>query len=76
LAQDQKYFEQLFSFLAKSGASLVEPVWELLQKLPVNAKLHQDISQLQGAHQGWDSLLDSHSTHKLLYSLRIIEGLG
>ena len=40
VAQDQRYFELLFALLAKSGASLVEPVWELLQKLPVNAKLH------------------------------------
>jgi len=30
---------------------------------------------LQGAQDGWDSLLDSKSTHKLLYSLKIIEGL-
>ena len=75
LAQNQQYFELLFALLAKSSPALVEPVWELLQKLPVNAKLHQDISSLQGAQEGWDSLLDSRSTHKLLYSLKIVEGL-
>lgn len=75
VARNQGYFELLFALLAKNSPSLVEPVWELLQKLPVNAKLHQDISQLQGAKEGWNSLLDSRSTHKLLYSLKIIEGL-
>lgn len=76
VAQNQGHFELLFALLAKSSPLLVEPVWELLQKLPVNAKLHQDISQLRGAKEGWNSLLDSRSTHKLLYSLKIIEGLN
>jgi hypothetical protein len=75
VAENQQYFELLFALLAKSSASLVEPVWELLQKLPVNAKLHEDISQLHETKEGWNSLLDSRSTHKLLYSLKIIEGL-
>lgn len=73
LAHDQSYFDLLFALLAKSRASLVEPVWELLQKLPVNEKLHKDIRQLQGIESGWNGLLDSKSTHKLLYSLKIIE---
>ena len=76
VAQNQGYFELLFALLAKSSPSLIEPVWELLQKLPVNAKLHQDLCQLQGAKEGWNSLLDSTSTHKLLYSLKIMEGLN
>ena len=42
----------------------------------MNAKLHQDLCQLQGAKDGWNSLLDSTSTHKLLYSLKIMEGLN
>lgn len=75
VAQNQLYFDLLFALLAKSSALLVEPVWALLQKLPVNAKLHEDISQLHGTENGWDGLLDSRSTHKLLYSLKIIEGL-
>jgi hypothetical protein len=73
---NQEYFELLFALLAKSSASLLEPVWELLQKLPVNAKLHKDISELQETEEGWNGLLDSRSTHKLLYSLKIIEGLN
>jgi hypothetical protein len=66
----------LFALLAKSTQKLVEPVWELLQKLPVNHKLHTDIKELRGAQESWDSLLDSASAHKLLYSLKIIEGLS
>ena len=61
--------------LSKSPAALTESVWLLLQKLPTNSKLYHDLSQLEGAGENWDSLLDSRSTHKLLYSLKIIEGL-
>lgn len=76
IAAKQEYFELLFALLAKSTQKLVEPVWELLQKLPVNHKLHTDIKELRGAQESWDSLLDSSSAHKLLYSLKIIEGLS
>jgi len=75
IAAQQDYFELLFALLAKSSQKLVEPVWELLQKLPVNHKLHDNIKKLKGAQESWDSLLDSSSVHKLLYSLKIIEGL-
>lgn len=61
--------------LSKSPAVLTESVWNLLQKLPINSKLHHDLSQLEGAGENWNSLLDSRSTHKLLYSLKIIEEL-
>ena len=76
MAENQDYFDQLFSLLAQSSASLVEPVWTLLQKLPVNAKLNSDIAQLKDTELGWNRLLDSTSTHKLLYSLKIIEKLN
>ena len=49
IAAQQDYFELLFALLAKSSQKLVEPVWELLQKLPVNHKLHADIKELRGA---------------------------
>ena len=38
--------------------------------LPINGKLHNDLSQLQG---DLNVLFDSKSTHKLLYSLKIFE---
>ena len=75
IATNQVYFDQLFALLSKSPASLTESVWNLLQKLPINSKLHHDISQLEGAKENWNGLLDSKSTHKLLYSLKIIEEL-
>lgn len=75
VSANQDYFEQLFSLLSKNNASLTESVWNLLQKIPINAKLHHDLSQLEGAKENWDKLLDSKSTHKLLYSLKIIEEL-
>jgi hypothetical protein len=76
IAAKQEYFELLFALLAKGTQKLVEPVWELLQKLPVNHKLHADIKELRGAQESWDRLLDSSSAHKLLYSLKIIDGLS
>lgn len=53
----------------------MEPVWGLLEKLPVNSKLQEDLRELRDTEQGWDNLFDPHSTHKLLYSLKIVEGL-
>ena len=75
LAQNQDYFQLLFALLSKSKNLLLEPVWDLLQRLPVNQKLHEDIKELHEAQQDWNNILDSSSTHKLLYSLKIIEGL-
>jgi len=78
IASNQNYFELLFSLLAERNPKLIEKVWDLLQKLPVNSKLHDDIKYLRGADQsegGWDTLLDSKSTHRLLYSLKIIKNL-
>lgn len=79
LAQNREYFDLLFYLLspqASGSSKLVEPVWELLQQLPVNKELHERIKRLEGVQeQGWSSLLDAGSTSKLMYSLRIIEGL-
>lgn len=76
LAQNQEYFDLLLAYLAKGDANVVEAVWALLEKLPVNKKLQDDIAQLRGTEEGWEGLLDSRSTHKLLYSLKIIESIG
>ena len=52
--------------------------WELLQKLPVNNKLHQEIKDLSGMislnenKQIWEKILDPKSINKLLYSLQIV----
>ena len=42
----------------------------------MNAKLHSDINDLKESEDGMNAILDSGSTHKLLYSLKIIEGLN
>ena len=79
LAQNKAHFALLFFLLsphASGSSKLVEPVWELLQKLPVNKELLEAIKKLEGVQEnGWSSLLDSASTSKLMYSLKIIEGL-
>jgi len=64
----------LFALLSKGKQSLLEPVWDLLQRLPVNKKLHDDIKELNQAYD-WNNIFDSASTHKLLYSLKIVEEL-
>jgi hypothetical protein len=52
--------------------------WDLLQKLPVNNKLHQEIKDLSGMssmtdnRQIWEKILDPKSINKLLYSLQIV----
>jgi hypothetical protein len=57
---------------------LIESTWELLQKLPVNNKLHQEIKDLSGMismndnRQIWEKILDPKSINKLLYSLQIV----
>jgi hypothetical protein len=49
--------------------------WDLLQKLPVNNKLHQEIKDLSGMislndnRLIWEKILDPKSINKLLYSL-------
>jgi hypothetical protein len=57
---------------------LIESTWDLLQKLPVNIKLHQEIKDLSGMismnenRQIWEKILDPKSINKLLYSLQIV----
>lgn len=57
---------------------MIESTWELLQKLPVNNKLHQEIKDLSGMismndnRQIWEKILDPKSINKLLYSLQIV----
>jgi hypothetical protein len=61
-----------------SKSHLIELTWDLLQKLPVNNKLHQEIKDLSGMssmtdnRQIWEKILDPKSINKLLYSLQIV----
>ena len=63
---------------ASRHTHLVEETWELLQKLPVNKKLQQEIKELSGMNSMndnkavWEKILDPKSVNKLLYSLQIV----
>jgi len=61
--------------LALDSPKIIEVAWELLQKIPINKKLYNDLVFLQDAEKGWNNLIDIHSTPKILYSLKIIRQL-
>jgi hypothetical protein len=49
ISKKQENYDKLFSLLSKDSKShLIEATWDLLQKLPVNQKLHQEIKELSG----------------------------
>lgn len=78
ISNNNSYFEKLFFLLSpgeKKAMKIVEPCWELLQKLPVNTILLDKIKSLQDVEKGWGQVIDSSSPSKLLYSLTIIESL-
>jgi len=78
LAHNQTYINTLFVLLSKEGTKYVDSVWYLLNTLPPNKKMQTDIETMKLPETGddkWNSLLDSKSVHKFLYSLQIIEGL-
>jgi hypothetical protein len=78
IAKSHSYFDKIFFLLSpkdKIAQKVVEPCWELLQKLPVNEILLSKIKNLEGVENGWDQVLDRSSPSKLLYSLTIIESL-
>lgn len=83
IAARQENYDKLFSLLSMDDTStrsshLVEETWELLQKLPVNKKLQQEIKDLSGMNSlsdnkaTWEKILDPKSVNKLLYSLKIV----
>lgn len=39
IANNQVYFEKLFNILSSEEINLIEPVWDLLSRLPINASL-------------------------------------
>jgi hypothetical protein len=80
ISGNQAYYDKLFHLLSRrdSAPALVEITWDLLQKIPVNARLQQEIKELSGVMENarnWERILDPSSTNKLLYSLKIINSL-
>lgn len=78
ISNNHSNYDKLFYLLSKENPSLIETTWDLLSKLPVNAKLEQEIKDLSGVMdnaKNWEKILDPKSTNKLLYSLKIINNL-
>lgn len=78
ISNNQANYDKLFYLLSKDKPQLIETTWDLLSKLPVNAKLQMEIKEISGVMENknnWEKILDPKSTYKLLYSLKIINGL-
>lgn len=61
ISNNPNNYDLLFNLLEKNNSKLTEATWELLQKLPVNEKLRQEIKELQGVSDGsknWERILD------------------
>jgi hypothetical protein len=79
LSHKQENYDKLIALLSKdTKPQLIEQTWDLLQKLPVNKKLQQEIKELSGMSSMndnkaiWERILDPRSVNKLLYSLQIV----
>ncbi len=68
--------DNLFSLLSAEKSSNIELVWELLDKLPTNPKIKNQLYELKLVAEDksqWDKLLDSKNIHRLLYCLKIVQ---
>ena len=90
LANNNEYISQLFEILKKYSCKkeVTEIIWKILQFIPINEKVLQDIQNLNilespdqirdkvlDTSSAWDTIFDSKSIHKLLYSLQIVDTL-
>jgi ubiquitin C-terminal hydrolase len=79
LSSTDEYFAVLFEALNIENESIASSLWSLLQRLPTNPAMRHDLVSLElvtsTPNPDWNSLLDSRSAYKLLYSLQIIESL-
>jgi hypothetical protein len=70
-----EYFEKLYR-LMNYGDSIAQKVWELLNLLPTNEALYNELCNLGGEDKvSWETLIDFKSTYKLVYSLQIVQNL-
>lgn len=76
LSNTYEYFSLLFELLELGNATINERVWKLLNQIPVNQEMYENIRTLriiEGYNEPqWDSLLDPSCMYKLLYSLQIV----
>eukprot|EP01105_Mastigella_eilhardi_P020178 TRINITY_DN4786_c0_g2_i4.p1 TRINITY_DN4786_c0_g2~~TRINITY_DN4786_c0_g2_i4.p1 ORF type:complete len:3017 (-),score=891.96 TRINITY_DN4786_c0_g2_i4:79-9129(-) len=72
----QAYFNTLFNLLATVNATIGQQIWDLLNSLPTNQKVLQELCAVaysDDAEVRWDELLDSRSLYKLQYVLGVVE---
>eukprot|EP00005_Dracoamoeba_jomungandri_P011671 CAMPEP_0174268074 /NCGR_PEP_ID=MMETSP0439-20130205/36039_1 /TAXON_ID=0 /ORGANISM="Stereomyxa ramosa, Strain Chinc5" /LENGTH=2490 /DNA_ID=CAMNT_0015356015 /DNA_START=82 /DNA_END=7554 /DNA_ORIENTATION=+ len=82
VANKSEYFDLLFELLNISAINRGR-VWDILDQLPINARLLEIFQSLKGDNiinesagkPHWEILLDSRSIYKMLYSLKIIDSL-
>jgi len=73
LSNTHQYFNLLFDLLELGNPSVNSLIWNLLNKIPVNQYMFENIKKLNIVNQeDWDRLLDSSCMYKLLYSLQIV----
>jgi hypothetical protein len=81
LSESQENFQIIFQMLELSEASLLEPVWSLISKLPENRDVIDGFNTLDFVRrcqtpelrqQAWVSLLNPAATFKQLYCIEII----
>ena len=62
---------KIFSLL-DGEAEVAGHAWELIQLLPVNSAMREQIWASASSHN-WSSLIDVRSCYSLLYSVKIVE---
>lgn len=73
ILQKDEYFTILFSLL-DMGDNVAKKVWSILFYLPTNEKISQSLKDISQDVK-WENIL-SHSSHKLLYQLQILNNLS
>lgn len=73
VAGNDEWFELLFGLLTSGEEDLSARAWELLERLPRNPRVLEQLSRLEG--EAWRGLLTAHSAYGLLYALRVLETL-
>ena len=79
LSHESKYFDTLLGLLDRPDSSSKE-AWDLIQKLVTNPSINSKILNLNvtkkdDGEYDWESLFDTKSIFKLLYTFQIIESL-
>lgn len=85
ISGNQTYFNTIFSMLKTDKPELLLPVWDLIQRLPVNTLILNNVKELpqvkaardngdsEELAAAWTAMFDPSSIYKLLYCLRIVK---